>query len=218
MGGVHDLELGECQLDEVMLLERFEDVVAGILDEAPRRRVEDLLFDRGVDGQSFGDALNEVLAPLVGAITRLLEADEQLLDLAVVVGEYPNRIARWRASPLVDAPDFVAVRSAAPTARVTGSAAFLAARAAFFGVLVPVRLAAALVPADLRAALEAVRVVLFDLVDNFFVGAMRCRYPAVTWRNPWTLSSSSVERFAPTLRRLDGGARHLIEHPGVRGR
>ena len=58
---------------------------------------------------------------------------------------------------------------------------------------------------------------VFDLVDDFFVGAMGSRYPAVTWRNPRTLTSSSIERFAPTLRRLDGGARHLIEDPNGQG-
>ena len=74
----------------------------------------------------------------------------------------------WRVSPLVDEPDFrVAVRFTAPAARVTGSAAFLAARAAFFGALVLVRFAAALFPADLRAALEGVRDALFDVVGEF---------------------------------------------------
>ena len=75
------------------------------------------------------------------------------------------------------------MRFAAPAARVTGSAAFLAARAAFFGALALVRFAAAFFAADLRAAVVGVRDAPFDVVGDFFVGAMGCRYPVVTWCN-----------------------------------
>ena len=173
MAGIHCLELGECQLDEVMLLERLEHVVASVRNEAPRGRVEDLLFDRGVDGQGFGDALYEVLAPLVGTITRLLEADEQLLDLAVVIGEHPNGIellAGVASGRRAGFPGRRALRLAGgPSHRLRR---LLGRSGRLLRALLRGRLAAALLPADLRAAPEGVRDVLCDVVGDFFVGAM----------------------------------------------
>jgi hypothetical protein len=77
----------------------------------------------------------------------------------------------------------VAVRFAAPAARVTGSAADLAAAATFFVALAPVRFVAAFVPAAFRRAADGARDPRFDVLDDFFVGAMTCSYPALHWRN-----------------------------------
>ena len=97
-----------------------------------------------------------------------------------------------RPSPLVVESAFpVAALLAAPAARVSGSAAFLAAPAAFFGVLARVGraalffaadfFAADFFAADFRAAVEDPPEALFDVVGDFFLGAMKCRYPPVAW-------------------------------------
>ena len=92
----------------------------------------------------------------------------------------------------------MAVRLAAPAARVTGSATFLAARDALLEALVVARFAADLVPAGFRTPVDGVRGALFDVVADFFAGGMSLRYPAVGWRNRWT-------------RRL--GSRHCVGLP-----
>src|SRR5215204_1335192 len=92
-----------------------------------------------------------------------------------------------RPSALVAESAFaVAALLAAPAARVSGSAAFLAAPAAFFGVLARVGraalfFAADFFAADFRAAVEDPPEALFDVVGDFFLGAMKCRYPPVAW-------------------------------------
>ncbi|HEX6578138.1 MAG TPA: hypothetical protein VF082_07200, partial [Jiangellaceae bacterium] len=92
--------------------------------------------------------------------------------------------------------------------------AFLTAREAFCGELALVRFAGAFLGPDLRVAVARVRdAALDDLVGDCLEGAMGCRYPTVTERNPVTASARSQLRVfvfggsSPTVR--SGDAREV---------
>ncbi len=85
--GAHPVELREHPLDDVVLLQRFQDHVfdLAVLDGLADGRIKDHFLDGGVDGELADDALHHVLLRLDRPRPELLEALEQVFHGLVIV-------------------------------------------------------------------------------------------------------------------------------------
>jgi hypothetical protein len=83
-GWVHDLQLGQRQLHEMVLFEGFQHAVAGRGNGIPGGRIQDVFLDDRVSRQRLDHALDEPLALLPCALAGVLELVEEFLHLAMI--------------------------------------------------------------------------------------------------------------------------------------